>query len=97
VFLDCNKSTLAGISVELNSNSNTVIFNCTSATFNNLSSTTYRYGFLEWTQGADVASANNLSLGTDGDSFEITGTTQIHLIVQRRLAKRLKGNTVIYV
>lgn len=31
-------------------------------------------------QGADVASANNLVLGTDGDVFEITGTTQINLI-----------------
>mgnify|MGYP001577519028 CR=1 FL=1 len=31
-------------------------------------------------QGADVASANNLSLGTDGNAFEITGTTQINLI-----------------
>ena len=31
-------------------------------------------------QGADVASANNLSLGADGNTFEITGTTQINLI-----------------
>jgi len=31
-------------------------------------------------QGADVASANNLSLGVDGNTFEITGTTQINLI-----------------
>jgi len=31
-------------------------------------------------QGADVASANNLTLGTDGNVFEITGTTQIQLI-----------------
>lgn len=31
-------------------------------------------------QGADVASANNLSLGTDGNTFEITGTTQINLL-----------------
>lgn len=31
-------------------------------------------------QGADVASANNLTLGSDGNSFEITGTTQINLI-----------------
>jgi hypothetical protein len=31
-------------------------------------------------QGADVASANNLSLGTDGNTFEITGTTTINLI-----------------
>lgn len=32
------------------------------------------------TQGADVASANNLTLGTDGNCFEITGTTTINLI-----------------
>ena len=31
-------------------------------------------------QGADVASANNLVLGIDGNAFEITGTTQINLI-----------------
>lgn len=31
-------------------------------------------------QGADVASANNLALGADGNVFEITGTTQINLI-----------------
>ena len=32
------------------------------------------------TQGADVGSANNLVLGSDGNTFEITGTTQINLI-----------------
>lgn len=31
-------------------------------------------------QGADVASANNLVLGSDGNTFEITGVTQINLI-----------------
>lgn len=31
-------------------------------------------------QGADVASATNLVLGTDGNVFEITGTTKIDLI-----------------
>jgi hypothetical protein len=31
-------------------------------------------------QGADVASATNLVLGADGNSFEITGTTKIDLI-----------------
>lgn len=31
-------------------------------------------------QGADVASTNNLVLGLDGNTFEITGTTQINLI-----------------
>lgn len=32
-------------------------------------------------QGADVASATNLTLGADGNTFEITGTTQIDLIL----------------
>jgi len=31
-------------------------------------------------QGADVASANDLTLGSDGNCFEITGTTQINAI-----------------
>ena len=31
-------------------------------------------------QGADVASANDLTLGTDGNTFEITGVTQINAI-----------------
>lgn len=31
-------------------------------------------------QGADVASANDMVLGNDGDTFEITGTTQINHI-----------------
>ncbi|MFA5340674.1 MAG: hypothetical protein WC332_02750 [Clostridia bacterium] len=31
-------------------------------------------------QGADVASATNLALGTDGNCFEITGTTKIDLL-----------------
>lgn len=40
---------------------------------------------LRLTQGADVASANNLTLGTlgsttEGNSFEVTGTTQINAI-----------------
>jgi hypothetical protein len=37
-------------------------------------------GRLQQKQGADVTSANNLSLGADGNTFEITGTTQINLI-----------------
>lgn len=37
-------------------------------------------GRLQANQGADVASANNLVLGSDGNTFEITGTTQINLI-----------------
>lgn len=37
-------------------------------------------GRLQQKQGADVSSANNLSLGADGNTFEITGTTQINLI-----------------
>lgn len=37
-------------------------------------------GRLQQKQGADIASANNLSLGADGNTFEITGNTQINLI-----------------
>lgn len=35
---------------------------------------------LQKKQGAAVASANNLTLGSDGNRFQITGTTQINLI-----------------
>ncbi len=35
--------------------------------------------FLE-SKGADVASANDLTLGEDGNYFDITGTTQINRI-----------------
>lgn len=35
---------------------------------------------LQLAKGANVASANNLVLGTDGNVFTITGTTQINLI-----------------
>jgi hypothetical protein len=37
-------------------------------------------GRVQQSQGADVASANNLVLGSDGNTFEITGTTQVNLI-----------------
>jgi len=37
-------------------------------------------GSISKAQGADIASANNLTLGTDGNTFEITGTTQINCI-----------------
>ena len=35
-----------------------------------------------WTggQGADIASANDLTLGTDGNAFEVTGTTQVNAL-----------------
>ena len=32
---------------------------------------------MQWSKGADVASASALALGTDGNSFDITGTTTI--------------------
>ena len=38
------------------------------------------YNRLQELQGADVASANNLVLGSDGNTFEITGATQVNLI-----------------
>lgn len=54
---------------------------------NNYNSNPFYYtGFREFrsrrtdAQGASVASANNVTLGTDGNTFEITGTTQINLI-----------------
>lgn len=37
-------------------------------------------GRMQGKQGADVASANNLVLGADGNAFEITGVTQVNLI-----------------
>lgn len=37
-------------------------------------------GRLQRRMGAGVTAANNLTLGTDGDSFQISGTTQINLI-----------------
>lgn len=37
-------------------------------------------GQVEFAKGANVASANNLALGTDGNVFHITGTTQINLL-----------------
>lgn len=36
---------------------------------------------LSMAQGADVASASTIALGSDGNSFEITGITQINLIL----------------
>lgn len=37
-------------------------------------------GRIQGAQGANVASSNNLTLGTDGNLFTITGTTQINLL-----------------
>jgi hypothetical protein len=37
-------------------------------------------GRWEESKGADVASANNLTLGSDGNTFNITGTTQINAL-----------------
>lgn len=34
-------------------------------------------GQIRWAKGADVASASALALGTDGNSFDVTGTTAI--------------------
>lgn len=45
-----------------------------------VSSTFSAGGRVETKQGVSVASANNLALGSDGNVFEITGTTQINLI-----------------
>lgn len=37
-------------------------------------------GRMQWTKGANVAAANDLTLGIDGNSFTITGATQINAI-----------------
>jgi len=38
------------------------------------------------TQGADIASATDLALGSDGDSFRVTGTTTISGIISTGLS-----------
>lgn len=38
------------------------------------------FGRSEWAKGADVAAANDLTLGSGGNSFTITGNTQINAI-----------------
>jgi len=43
-------------------------------------------GRVEWNKGADVGSANDLTLGTDGNVFHITGTTTINAITTSRWA-----------
>lgn len=48
-------------------------------------------GRVRGSQGADVASANDLTLGNDGNTFEITGTTQINAITTTGWAN---GNVV---
>ena len=40
-------------------------------------------GFPKWKKGADLSSANALSLGSDGNAFDITGTTSITSISTR--------------
>jgi len=47
---------------------------------NSTDSIIFPLGRVQLGQGADVASANNLTLGSDGNTFEITGTTQVNLI-----------------
>ena len=64
-------------------------YHLTSAFFNSLTgvsgtasflAATVSAGRLQRKQGASVASANNLTVGTDGDYFQITGATQINLL-----------------
>ena len=40
-------------------------------------------GIQKWDKGADVASATTLNIGTDGNSFDVTGTTTITGITTR--------------
>jgi len=76
------KVTLMGVTDDSNLTPTNLIVDPTSkrlkvsATISSITAT----GRILEAQGADVASANNLSLGTDGNSFEITGTTPINLI-----------------
>lgn len=46
----------------------------------------------EWGQGANVASANDMTLGLDGNSFYISGSTQINAITT---ANWTKGSIVV--
>lgn len=47
---------------------------------------------IQWSKGSDIASANALTLGTDGNYFDITGTTTINTI---STSARI-GTTVIF-
>ena len=45
---------------------------------------------LEFNKGTDIASANALALGADGNYFDVTGTTTITSIVTRRVGSVVK-------
>jgi hypothetical protein len=46
-------------------------------------------GTLPWDKGSDVASANALTLGSDGNYFDITGTTAITSIATKGVGQRV--------
>lgn len=52
----------------------------TIADFNGSNRISKFYGRLEGAKGADVASANSITLGNNGNTFTITGTTQLNAI-----------------
>lgn len=47
-------------------------------------------GIMRWLKGADVASANALTVGDDGNYFDITGTTAITSIVTKDIGTSVK-------
>lgn len=48
-------------------------------------------GRIQGAQGADIASANDMSIGADGNYYDVTGATQINTIV----ATNIKAGTMI--
>lgn len=62
------------------SNANVLVLGMLNKTATFYGNATLSSARLKESQGADVASANNLVLGSDGNVFEITGTTQVNLI-----------------
>ena len=47
-------------------------------------------GIQRWAKGADVASASTLTVGTDGNSFDVTGTTSISAIASVGVGTTIK-------
>jgi hypothetical protein len=63
-------------------------------TFDSIPYTQIRNGRFEVSAGAAVAAANNLTLGTDGNLFSITGNTQINAITT---ANWQAGSTIAFI
>jgi len=54
-----------------------------------LDGSTQMTGPVKMAQGSDVASANNMTLGNDGNFFDITGTTTINTIATKAVGTRV--------